>query len=149
MALTTVVDGVELEVTRLWARRPHVSVRGQELPKDALGRYELRDRRGRVRPVEATFDWRQFGPRLKVGDSDVLLGRPIPAWVRVVYLVLLVVGVGFGGALGGALAVAGAIASAALLRRDDRLPSHVLLAALVPFAAVLAYVGLASLISPR
>ena len=65
-------------MTRLWARRPFISVRGQELPKDPQGRYELRDRRGRVRRVEATFDWRQFGPRLKVGDTDVLLGRPDP-----------------------------------------------------------------------
>jgi hypothetical protein len=146
--MTAVVDGVELEVTRLWARRPYVSVRGEELPKDPQGRYELRDRRGRVRRVEATFDWRQFGPRLRVGDEDVLLGRPIPAWVRVTYLVLLVVGVGLGGALGGALAVGSAIASAALLRRTDRLPSHVLLAALLPFAAVLVYVGLATLVAP-
>ena len=147
--MTAVVDGVELEVTRLWARRPFISVRGQELPKDPQGRYELRDRRGRVRRVEATFDWRQFGPRLKVGDEDVLLGRPIPAWVRVAYLVLLVLGVGLGGALGGALAVGSAIASAALLRRTDRLPSHVFLAALVPVAGVVAYLGLATLLAPR
>ena len=147
VAMTAQVDGVELAVTRLWAQRPHVSVRGQELPKDHLGRYELRDRSGRVRRVEARFDWRQFGPRLRVGDSDVLLGRPIPAWVRVAYLVLLVVGAGLGGALGGLLAVASAMGSAALLRRTDRLPSHVLLAALLPLAAALVYVGLAGLLA--
>jgi hypothetical protein len=139
------VDGVELAVTRLWARRPYITVRGQELPKDHLGRYELRDRRGRVRRVEATFDWRQFGPRLRVGDEDVLLGRPIPAWVRVGYLVLLVLGVGLGGALGGLLGGGSAMASAALLRRTDRQGSHVVLAALVPVAAALLYVGLVSL----
>jgi hypothetical protein len=139
------VDGVELAVTRLWARRPYITVRGQELPKDHLGRYELRDRRGRVRRVEATFDWRQFGPRLRVGDEDVLLGRPIPAWVRVGYLVLLVLGVGLGGALGGLLGGGSAMASAALLRRTDRQVSHVVLAALVPVAAALLYVGLVSL----
>ncbi|GAA3575693.1 hypothetical protein GCM10022197_35970 [Microlunatus spumicola] len=147
--MTAQVDGVELAVTRLWARRPHVSVRGQELPKDAQGRYELRDRSGRVRRVEASFDWRQFGPRLRVGDTDVLLGRPLPAWVRVGYLVLLVVGVGLGGAFGGLLAVASAMGSASLLRRTDRAGSHVLLAALVPFAAVVLYVGLVTGLSPR
>lgn len=147
--MTARVDGVELAVTRLWSRRPYVSARGQELPKDPQGRYELRDRSGRVRRVEATFDWRQFGPRLRVGDEDILLGRPIPAWVRVAYLVLFVVGIGLGGAFGGLLAVASAIGSAALLRRTDRLPSHVLLAALLPLAALLAYVGLASLLGPR
>jgi hypothetical protein len=146
--MTAQVDGVELAVTRLWSRRPHISVRGQELAKDHLGRYELRDRRGRVRPVEATFDWRQFGPRLRVGDEDVLLGRPLPAWVRVGFLVLLVVGVGLGGALGGLIAVASAMGSAALLRRTDRLPSHVVLAALVPLAGAIVYVGLASLSVP-
>lgn len=147
MATTVRVDGVELAVSRLWARRPYVSVRGQELPKDQLGRYELRDRGGRVRRVEASFDWRQFGPRLKVGDADLLLGRPIPAWVRVAYLVLLVVGAGLGGALGGLLAVASAMGSAALLRRTDRLPSHVVLAALLPLAAALVYLGLAGLLT--
>lgn len=143
--MTARVDGVELAVTRLWARRPYVSVRGQELPKDHLGRYELRDRSGRVRRVEATFDWRQFGPRLRVGDTDVLLGRPLPAWVRVAYLVLLVVGIGLGGAFGGLLAAGSAMGSAALLRRPDRLASHVVLAALLPAAAVLAYLGVATL----
>lgn len=147
--MTARVDGVELAVTRLWARRPHISVRGQELPKDAQGRYELRDRQGRVRRVEATFDWREFGPRLRVGDENLLLGRPIPLWVRVGYLVLLVVGIGLGGALGGLLAGASAVGSAALLRRTDRLPSHVFLAALLPFAAVVVYVGLATLLTPR
>lgn len=142
--MTAKVDGVELAVTRLWARRPHVSVRGTELPKDHLGRYELRDRRGRVRRVEATFDWRQFGPRLRVGDEDVLLGRPLPLWVRVGFLVLFVLGFGFGGALGALLAVGSAMGSAALLRRTDRLASHVVLAALLPLAAALAYVGLAT-----
>ena len=143
------VDGVELAVTRLWARRPHISVRGTELPKDHLGRYELRDRRGRVRRVEATFDWRQFGPRLRVGDEDVLLGRPLPAWVRVGFLVLVVVGFGLGGAGGALLAGASVVGSAALLRRTDRLPSHVVLAALLPVAAVAAYLGLATLLAPR
>ena len=147
--MTARVDGVELAVTRLWARRPHISVRGKELPKDHQGRYELRDRSGRVRRVEATFDWRQFGPRLRVGDADVLLGRPIPVWVRVAYLVLLVVGIGLGGALGGLLAGASAVGSAALLRRTDRLGSHVVLAALLPFAAVLVYLGLATLVTPH
>ncbi len=147
--MTAQVDGVELAVTRLWAGRPRVSVRGQELPKDSSGRYELRDRSGRARRVEAHFDWRQFGPRLRVGDTDVLLGRPLPAWVRVGYLVLLVVGVGLGGALGGLLAGASAVGSAALLRRTDRSPSHVLLAALLPFAAVVLYVGLATQLGPR
>jgi len=149
VALTAEVDGVELTVTRLWARRPRVTVRGQELPKDHLGRYELRDRRGRVRRIEATFDWRQFGPRLRVGDADLLLGRPLPGWVRVGYLVLLVVGAGLGGLLGGLLAVGSAMGSAALLRRSDRLPSHVVLAALVPLAAVLLYVGLATTFPSR
>ncbi|MGI3786530.1 MAG: hypothetical protein ACRYG2_37780, partial [Janthinobacterium lividum] len=107
--MTAQVDGVELAVTRLWARRPHISVRGQELPKDHLGRYELRDRKGRVSRVETTFDWRHFGPRLRVGDRDVLLGRPLPAWVRIAYLVLLVVGLGLGGAFGGLLAAGGAM----------------------------------------
>ena len=144
--MTAQVDGVELAVTRLWSRRPYVSVGGKELPKDALGRYELRDRSGRVRRVESTFDWRQFGPRLRVGDADVLLGRPIPAWVRVGYLVLLVVGVGLGGALGGLLAVGSAMGSAALLRRTDRMPSHVFAAALLPLAAVVVYLGLATLV---
>jgi hypothetical protein len=147
--MTAQVDGVELAVTRLWARRPRISVRGQELPKDHLGRYELRDRRGRVRRVEATFDWRQFGPRLRVGDSDVLLGRPLPAWVRVGFLVLLVVGVGLGGALGALLAVGSAMGSGALLRRTDRLASHVVLAALLPVAAVVLYLGLATAVTPR
>ena len=146
VAMTATVDGVELEVTRLWARRPRVSVRGQELPKDHLGRYELRDRHGRVRQVDARFDWQQFGPRLRVGDADVLLGHPIPAWVRVGYLVFLVVGAGLGGALGALLVIASAMGSAALLRRTDRAPSHVVLAALVPLAAVLAYLGLATLL---
>lgn len=149
MAVIARVDGVELAVTRLWARRPVVTVRGQELPKDHQGRYELRDRQGRVRRVEATFDWRQFGPRLRVGDEDVLLGRPLPAWVRVGFLVLLVVGVGLGGALGALLAVATAMGSAALLRRTDRLGSHVVLAALLPLAAALVYIGLATLVAPR
>ena len=146
MAMTARVDGVDLEVTRLWSRRPYVSVRGVELGKDAQGRYELRDRRG-VRRVEASFDWRQFGPRLRVGDTDVLLGRPIPLWVRVGFLVLLVVGVGLGGALGGLLAGASAVASAALLRREDRPPSIVFLAALLPLAAVVVYLGLATLLA--
>ena len=144
--MTATVDGVELEVTRLWARRPHISVRGQELPKDHLGRYELRDRSGRVRRVDTTFDWQQFGPRLRVGDTDMLLGHPIPRWVRVAYLVFLVVGAGLGGALGALLAIASAMGSAALIRRTDRLPSHVVLAALVPLAAVVAYLGLATLL---
>jgi hypothetical protein len=147
--MTVQVDGVELAVTRLWARRPRVTVRGQELPKDHLGRYELRDRRGRVRPVEATFDWRQFGPRLRVGDTDVLLGRQIPAWVRVAYLVLLVVGAGLGGAFGALLAVGSSMGSAALLRRSDRLASHVVLAALLPVAAVVLYLGLATALGPH
>ena len=142
--MTAKVDGVELAVTRLWARRPFISVRGQELPKDHQGRYELRDRSGRVRTVEASFDWRQFGPRLRVGDQDVLLGRPLPGWVRVGFLVLLVLGVGLGGALGGLLAGASAIGSAALLRRTDRVASHVALAALLPLAAALVYLGLAT-----
>ncbi len=140
--MTAQVDGVELAVTRLWSRRPYVSVRGQELPKDPQGRYELRDRRGRVRRVEARFDWRQFGPRLRVGEEDVLLGRPLPLWVRVGFLVLFVLGFGLGGALGGALAVGSSMGSAALLRRTDRLGSHVVLAALLPVAAALVYVGL-------
>ena len=147
--MTARVDGVELSVTRLWARRPHISARGQELPKDHLGRYQLRDRSGRVRSVEASFDWRQFGPRLRVGDTDVLLGHPIPAWVRVAYLVLVVVGVGLGGALGALLAVGSAMGSAALLRRTDRLPSHVVLAVLVPVAAVVVYLGIATLLATR
>ena len=145
--MTARVHGVELEVSRLWARRPYVSVRGQELPKDGQGRYELRDRSG-VHRVEASFDWREFGPRLRVGEADVLLGRPIPLWVRVGFLVLLVLGIGFGGALGGLLAGASAVGSAALLRREDRPGSVVLLAALIPFAAVVLYVGLASLLAP-
>ncbi len=144
--MTARVDGVELEVSRLWARRPHVSVRGQELPKDGTGRYELRDRRG-VRRVEASFDWREFGPRLRVGDQDLLLGRPIPLWVRVGYLVLLVLGIGFGGALGGLLAGASAVGSAALLRREDRPPSTVFLAALLPLGAVVVYLALATLLA--
>lgn len=144
--MTARVDGTELEVSRLWARRPHVSVRGQELPKDGQGRYELRDRHG-VRRVEASFDWREFGPRLRVGDHDLLLGRPIPLWVRVGYLVLLVLGIGFGGALGGLLAGASAVGSAALLRREDRPGSIVFLAALLPFAAVVVYLGLATLLA--
>ena len=99
--------------------------------------------------VEATFDWREFGPRLRVGDTDVLLGRPIPLWVRVGFLVLLVLGIGFGGALGGLLAGASAVGSAALLRREDRPPSIVFLAALLPFAAVVLYLGLVTLTAQR
>ena len=141
--MTTKVDGIELEISRLWSRRPLITAGGRELPKDELGHYQLRDRRG-VRSVSTTFDWRQFGPRLRVGDTDVLLGRPIPGWVRVCYLVLLVLGIGLGGALGGLVAVASAIGSAALLRREDRPPSVVVAAALVPLAGVIVYVGLAS-----
>ncbi|MGI3782844.1 MAG: hypothetical protein ACRYG2_18955, partial [Janthinobacterium lividum] len=74
-------------------------------------------------------------------------GRPLPGWVRVAYLVLLVVGLGLGGAFGGLLAAGGAMGSAALLRRSDRLPSHVVLAALVPVAAVVVYLGLATLLA--
>lgn len=144
--MTAKVDGTELEVDRLWSRRPVVSVGGRELPKDELGHYQLRDRRG-VRTVSTTFDWRQFGPRLRVGDTDVLLGRPIPGWVRVGYLVLLVVGVGLGGALGGLVAVASAMGSAALLRREDRPPSIVVAAALVPLVGVIVYLGLATVLA--
>ena len=147
--MTARVDGTELVVTRLWSRRPHISVGGNELPKDTAGAYQLRDRRGGVRRVDTTFDWRQFGPRLRVGDTDVLLGRPIPAWVRVGYLVLLVVGVGLAGALGGLLAGASAVGGAALLRREDRQTSYVVLAALLPLAAVIAYLGLATLVARR
>jgi hypothetical protein len=146
--MTARVHGVDLEVSRLWSRRPYVTQRGQELPKDGQGRYELRDRLG-VHRVEATFDWREFGPRLRVGDTDVLLGRPIPLWVRVGFLVLLVLGIGFGGALGGLLAGASAVGSAALLRREDRPPSIVFLAALLPFAAVVLYLGLVTLTAQR
>jgi hypothetical protein len=65
------------------------------------------------------------------------------------FLVLLVLGVGLGGALGALLAVGSAIGSAALLRRADRLPSHVVLAALLPVAAAAVYLGLASAVLPR
>lgn len=147
--MTTRVDGTELEVSRLWSRRPLITVAGRELPKNELGHYQLRDRRGAVQSVSTTFDWRQFGPRLRVGDNDQLLGRPLPGWVRVGYLVLLVVGVGLGGALGGLLAVAAAMGSAALLRREDRPPSIVLAAALVPLVAVVVYLGLATLLATR
>lgn len=147
--MTARVDGVDLDVTRLWSRRPHISVRGQELGKDQSGRYELRGRRGGVQRVEATFDWRQFGPRLRVGDVDILLGRPIPAWVRVGFLVLLVLGVGLGGAFGGLLAVGTAMGCAALLRRTDRAGSHIVLAAMLPLAALIVFVGLQTLLTPR
>ena len=141
------VDGVELEISRLWSRRPYITTGGQELPKDTAGNYQLRDRRGAVRRVDTTFDWREFGPRLRVGDSDQLLGRPLPLWVRVGYLVLLVVGVGLGGPLGGLVAVASAIGSAALLRQEDRPLSIVVAAALVPLAGVVVYLGLATLLA--
>lgn len=145
--MTADVDGVELVVSRLWSKQPRLSVGGRELPRDPSGGYELRDRRG-VRHVEVVFDWRQFGPRLRVGDRDVLLGRPIPLWVRVAYLVLLVVGTGLGGPLGGLLAAASAVGGAGLLRRSDRQPSHVALAALLPVAAAIVYLGLVTLL-PR
>ena len=147
MAVSAKVDGVELEVSRLWSRRPYITSGGKELPKDATGRYELRDRRGGVRRVDTTFDWREFGPRLRVGDADQLLGRPLPLWVRVGYLVLLVLGIGLGGALGGLVAGASAVGSAALLRQQDRPPSIVFAAALVPFAGVVIYLALATLLA--
>ena len=141
------VDGVELEISRLWSRRPYITTGGQELPKDSTGAYQLRDRRGGVRRVDTSFDWREFGPRLRVGDSDQLLGRPLPLWVRVGYLVLLVVGIGLGGPLGGLVAAAVAIGSAALLRQEDRPVSIVVAAALVPLAGVIVYLALATVLS--
>ena len=87
-------------------------------------------------PRPTTFFFAQLGPRLQVGDADVLVA-PCPGWVRIGFLVLLVVGAGLGGVLGGLLAVASAMGSAALLRRDapPGLP-RLRCPPLVPLAAV-------------
>lgn len=146
MATSARVDGIDLVVTRTWSSRPRVSSGGRELPKDPAGHYELRGPRGRVRRVDADFDWHQFGPRLRVGDEQVLLGRPLPFGVRAVLLVLVVLGL-LGGVLGVALMLASAIGAAGLLRRTDRRPWHVAVAVVLPLVAALAYLAGSTLLA--
>lgn len=135
---TGTLNGVELTVVKEWSRHPRVLHNGQELPRDRWGNYQFHDDQGRPCQLEVSYNLWELRPRVRTAGHSVLLGRALPVWVRVIFLVFFGLGF-FGGALGAALAFASGWGSLALLRRTDRRTVHVVTAILLPLLAVLVY----------
>ena len=141
-----VVNGVDLTVTKEWSRRPRVTHQGRELPQDPWGNYQFHDEHGQPAPLRVAYSWSELRPKLQVGSQTVFLGRSVPAWIRVGYLVFVGVAFVAGGALGSGLALLSTWASLTLLRQEDRRARHVLGAILLPLLAVLVYAVVATLL---
>ncbi len=108
---------------------------GEELPRDRWNNYVLPGEAGRAQIVQVVFDVGQLGPAIEVDGLRYLAVAPLPRWVVVLLVAVCLVG-GLAGALGGGLAVGAVIGTLSLLRRPDRRRLHLVLACLLPPAAL-------------
>lgn len=92
------------------------------------------------------YHWWELRPTLQIVCQTVFLGRSVPTWVRVAFLVFIGLALSAGGGLGSGLALLSTWGSLTLLRQEDGRARHVLGAVLLPLLAVLVYGVVAALL---
>ncbi len=108
---------------------------GEELPRDRWNTYVLPGEDGRNRIVQVVFDVGQLGLAVEVDGRRYLAVAPLPGWVRVLLVAMVLVGTLLG-AVGAGLVMGAVIGTLSLLRRPDRRRLHLVLACLLPPAAL-------------